>query len=147
MIGRRGEWAPVCRLRLDRAEKVKKTWFSCFISVTILGVQNASLCVLFAGEVVHVMNPSTVLSLSSQSCPEPTQNDMTSVATTFSHFSSHRRTTVSSSAPPLATPFPKCKSLNPKVIYPMHVSNLWATCVCFKVCRMYFCNIISYLCN
>lgn len=67
MIGRRGEWAPVCRLRLDRAEKVKKTWFSCFISVTILGVQNASLCVLFAGEVVHVMNPSTVLSLSSQS--------------------------------------------------------------------------------
>lgn len=65
----------------------------------------------------------------------------------FLTFSSHRRTTVSSSAPPLATPFPKCKSLNPKVIYPMHVSNLWATCVCFKVCRMYFCNIISYLCN
>lgn len=65
----------------------------------------------------------------------------------FLTLSSHERTTVSSSAPPLATPFPKCKSLNPKVICPMHVSNLWATCVCFKVCRMYFCNIISNLCN
>lgn len=41
---------------------------------------------LFAGEVVRVMNPSTMLSLSSQSCPEPTQNYMTSVATTFSQF-------------------------------------------------------------
>lgn len=65
----------------------------------------------------------------------------------FLTFSSHKRTRVSSSAPPLATPFPTSKSLNPKVIYPMHVSNLWATCVCFKVCRMYFCNIISNLCN
>lgn len=147
MIGRRGEWAPVCRLRLDRAEKVKKTWFSRFISVTILEVQNASLCVLvcwWSGP----CDESQYNAIAQLSELPRTHTKLYDVSGhNFLTVSSHRRTTVSSSAPPLATPFPKCKSLNPKVIYPVHVSNLWATCVCFKVCRMYFCNIISYLCN
>lgn len=53
---------------VGQAEKVKKTWFSRFISVTIFGVQNASLCALFAGEVVHRI--CIVITQLSELCPE-----------------------------------------------------------------------------
>ena len=161
----------MCRLRLGRVEKVQKAWFS----VTVLGVQNASLScchtALFAGEVVHTMlNPSTMLSLSSQSCLEPHSNvppaqllvPMAPQAQDTNHgllthcdisdhnfftFYSHRRITVCSSAPQSATPFLKRKSLSPKVITQCTLVTFEICVYTFKICKMYFCNIISNLCN
>lgn len=65
----------------------------------------------------------------------------------FLTFSSRRRTAVCSSAPQSATPFLKRKSLSPKVITQCTLITSEICVYTFKICKMYFCNIISNLCN